>query len=586
MALDGVVVNSIKKELCDKLLGSRIDKIYQSEKDEIILNVRGFGENLKVLLTANAQSPRVNITKEQIQNPPEPPMFCMMLRKHLQGGKITEITQPNFERIINIKIQSLNDFGDITEKTLIIEIMGKHSNIILVNDENKILDCIKRINFEKSSVREVLPGKLYSLPPNNKKNPLLITETEFSDIVNSSDLTSMQKILFSNFTGISNVLASEVLLYNNLEDNISFYKNNSENCSKFFSAFSHIINNVRKEEFSPFIYYNGEKPKDFHVLDLKIYNSHSDFQKVEMSSVSEMLDTFYFKKDVVNKISQKTGDLKKLLQNNIARNVKKLELHRKAVEDGSKKDKFKLFGELVTANIYQIEKGQNKLLAVNYYSDNCEEVEIPLDVTKTPQENAQHYYKRYNKLKRGEEMASVQIEDISKELQYLESVLSSLDTINTEEDVSDIREELSSYGYVKKQFSKIKKKKTSKPLKFLSSDGFEIYVGKNNLQNDYLTTKFASKLDIWCHTKNIPGSHVIIKCEGKEVPDKTLEEACYLAAYFSKGKDSSGVEVDYTEVKNVKKPNGSKLGMVIYYTNKTAFITPTEKYINTIQEIK
>ncbi len=586
MALDGAVVYSIKKELETKLLGCRIDKIYQSSKDEIILNVRGFGENLKVLLTVNAQSPRINITSETKQNPAEPPMFCMMLRKHLQGGKILEVSQPNFERIIKIKIQSLNDFGDMTEKTLIIEMMGKHSNIILVNDENKVLDCIKRINFEKSSVREVLPGKEYILPPNEKRNPLVVTKTEFAEIVNNTDITSMQKLFFATFTGVSNTLASEIMLNNNLEDNISFYKDNEENINKAFDGFTSMLDKIKHDEVAPVIYYHGEKPKDFYIFDLNIYSSLEEYSKNDITSIGEMLDNFYSKKDLVNKISQKTGDLKKLLQNNIARNVKKLSLHKKAVEDGNKKDKFKLYGELITANIYQIEKGQNQLVAINYYSEEGEEITIKLDVQKTPQENAQHYYKRYNKLKRGEEMAVVQIEEISKELTYLESVLSSLDTINTEEDIMDIREELASYGYVKKQFTKNKKKKASKPLKFLSSDGFEIYVGKNNIQNDYLTTKFASKLDIWCHTKNIPGSHVIIKCDGKEVPDKTLEEACYLAGYYSKGRESSGVEVDYTEVKNIKKPNGAKLGMVIYYTNKTAFITPSESYVKSINEIR
>ncbi|MFV0519301.1 MAG: NFACT family protein [Lachnospirales bacterium] len=573
MALDGVVINALKNDFESKLIGSRIDKIYQSEKDEIILNIRGFGENLKLLLTANAQNPRINFTLDQKQNPQQPPMFCMFLRKHLQGGKILSICQPNFERIIKIEIQSLNDFGDMTNKFLIIEIMGKHSNIILTDENHKILDCIKRVNFEKSSVREVLPGKQYVLPPNNKKNPLEVSKEEFLRIFNETTETSVQKFIYQSFTGISPTLASEMLFSENLEDDILFYKGNGE--SVFF-AFEKYFLKIKNNEFKSYIYYEGEKPKDFYIFDLLIYDG---YEKIQIDTIGEMLDTFYYKKDTLNKVGQKTADIKKLLHNHIERNVKKLDLHTKILKDAEKKEKNKLYGELITANLYQIENGQNRVTVVNYYSEEFEEIEIKLDVNKTPQENAQSYYKKYNKQKRSEEMAVVQIEEIEKELQYLDSVLSSLTTIITEEDVLDIREELASYGYIKRQNNKKIKSKPSKPLKFLSSEGFEIYVGKNNIQNDYLTTKFADKKDIWCHCKNIPGSHVIIKTLGKEVSNKTLEEACNLAAYYSKGQDHSMVEVDYTEVKNVKKPNGSKLGMVIYYTNKTAFITPSEKYI-------
>ncbi|MFV0440264.1 MAG: NFACT family protein [Lachnospirales bacterium] len=575
MALDGVVIYNIKNELASKLIGSRVDKIYQSEKDEIVISIRGFGENYKLLLTANAQSPRMCITTEQRQNPSQPPMFCMMLRKHLQGGKILSISQPNFERILKVEIQSLNDFGDMTTKFLIIEIMGKHSNIILVDENDKILDCIKRVNFEKSSVREVLPGKQYVLPPNTKENPLNVTKGDFIKIIEKSTLTSMQKIIYQNYTGVSPSLASEILFSSGLEDNIAHYKENPELNEKVYLAFSKFFDNI-DNDVTPLIFYENEKPKDFYAYDLALY---SMYEKEKINSISEMLEAFYNKKDIINKVSQKTADIRKLLQNNLERNVKKLDLHKNILKDSEKKEKNKLYGELIIANLYQIQKGDKILEAVNYYSEENENISIKLNENKSPQENAQNYYKKYNKQKRSEEMAVTQIAEIEKEIEYIESVLTSLTTVQTEEDVLDIREELAIYGFVKKSSSKNKKQKKSKPLKYVSSDGFEIYVGKNNMQNDYLTMKFADKKDIWCHTKNIPGSHVIIRCDGKDVSDKAIEDACYLAAHFSKAKDHSGVEVDYTEVKNVKKPNGSKAGMVIYLTNKTAFIKPDEKYI-------
>ncbi len=586
MALDGLAISTIVHELNNTIIGSRIDKIHQPEKDEITIGIRGFGQNHKLLMTINPQSPRICFTTTAKKNPTTPPLFTMILRKHLQGGKVLSVEQPDFERIVKISIESLNEFGELEIKHLIIEIMGKHSNIILLNNENKVIDSIIRVSFDKSRVRQVLPNLLYTKPANNKYNPLTLKLEQLSDIFNTTEQTSVQKALYQNITGISPILASEIVHLSNLDDNIISVKNNKKNTIAIYNKFKMFMDIVQNGSYSSILFVDKDNiPKDFSVYPISIYQ---DYKAIYYNSISELLEQFYTKKDKLNRINQKTSDLRKLLQNDIDRTNKKISIQEDTIKKAKNKDKYKLYGELITANIYTIKKGDEKLTTHNYYSEDNEEITINIDKNKTPQENAQKYFKKYNKLKRGELASIEQLEINNKELKYLVTVLSSLHTVETEEDIAEIRTELYHTGYLRKpknQGKKIKEKK-SKPLLYISSDGYEMYVGKNNTQNDYLTTKFAEKLDIWCHIKDDAGSHVIIRNKGTIIPDNTIYEACMLAGYYSKSKDGSLVPIDYTEVKYVKKPNGSKPGMVIYTTNKTAYITPSEEFVTSLSQNK
>lgn len=584
MALDGIVVASIVDELNSNILNGKIDKIYQPEKDEIIINIRNNRKTYKLFLSSNATNNRVCFTEENKSNPDTPPMFCMILRKYIGGGKILNIEQINFDRIICITISSFNDFGDYTEKKLIIELMGKHSNIILIDDNNTVLDSIKRINIYKSTVRQILPNLEYSLPPNDKKNPFSISETEFNELLQLNEFEQIQSFLFKNFTGISKTISNTICSNTNVNvDTICsiIIKNNSS--SILFQNIKTILKVVENKNYEYYAYYKNNKLKDFSSYDIgNFYDSSKKFD-----NVSSLLQFYYIKKDIDLRLAQKSQDLKKLLQINIERCSKKINKHMYQLNVTEKREKYRLYGELITSNIYAIQQGDKYLVTNNFYSEDYEEITIPLDVNLTPNENAQKYFKKYNKQKRGFEASQIQLRESKNELNYLESILNSINSCETEEDINDIREELFLQGYVKKKkILKNKNKKAhSKPYLYISSDGFEILVGKNNLQNDELTLKTAHKNDIWFHTKDIPGSHVIVRKENKDIPNTTLEEAAHLAVYYSKSKNSSLVPVDYTEVRNVKKPNGAKPGMVIYKTNETAYITTSEETINKLKRI-
>ncbi len=584
MALDGIVVSSIVDELNKEILDGKIDKIYQPEKDEIILNIRSNRKNFKLLLSANATNNRVCFIDESKGNPDTPPMFCMILRKYISGGKILNIKQLNFDRIIEFTISSLNDFGDYTEKTLIVELMGKHSNIILTDDKSVILDSIKRINIYKSSVRQVLPNIEYTLPPNDKLNPFSISFDEFKALMKENEYSDVQSTLYKNLTGISKTISQEILLRAELNLNIlckDLFLN--DDVKNLYDTFKDVIMLVSESSFNYLVYYSNGKLKDFSSIKLtNIFEESKEFQ-----SPSEMLQFYYFRKDTELRLSQKSQDLRKILSTNIERCSKKVSKHLYQLNVTKDRDKYKLYGELVTSNIYAIKTGDEQLTTYNFYSENNEVITIPLDKSLTPNENAQKYFKKYNKQKRGHAASLLQLEESKNELAYLESILNSITSCESEDDINQIREELFLEGYVKKNKSvkNRNKKNTSKPYLYISSDGFEIMVGKNNLQNDQLTLKMANKNDMWLHTKDIPGSHVIIKSENKSIPNTTIEEAAHLAVYYSKSKNSSLVPVDYTEVRHVKKPNGAKPGMVIYKTNETAYITTDEEKILSIKRI-
>lgn len=588
MALDGFSISNIIYELKNTIIGGRVDKIYQPEKDEIVLQIRNKGNAYKLLLTANASSPRLHFSNIQKENPINAPLFCMVLRKHLASGKIVDITQPNFERIVNIQVESINELGDYSIKTLIFEIMGKHSNIILIDDKNTILESIKHISFDKSSVREVLPSKTYVLPPSqDKKDPLKTNFDEFLYIIKNSIPTKIQQLIYKSYNGISPILSSEICHNADIDPSKNIEELSNNQINDLYNSLNNIVMLNTQKQFNPQIIYNeNESILDFTVFD---FNMFKHLNKKYFSSISELLEFFYKSKDLTYRLNQKSQDLKRLISQNIERCVKKKDIQQKTLKDIENRDTLKLYGELITSNIYAIKKGMTKVKLNNFYSENFEEIEIRLDPNLTPAENAQKYFKKYNKEKRTFIALQDQIKQNNEELLYLESVLSSVSSCTDEYDIKEIRAELSEQGFLKRQKNsknnKQKSSKRAKPLHYISSDGFHIYVGKNNTQNDELTLRFAKPLDMWFHTKDIAGSHVIVVSEGKEIPNSTLNEAANLAAYYSKATNSSLVPVDYTPKKFIKKPNGAKPGMVIYETNKTAYITPNEKLIENMQKI-
>lgn len=588
MALDGIVLRNICTELKDKLIEGKIDKVYQPEIDEIIINIRNKGQNLKLLMSASSNNPRTHITEFNKKNPQNPPMFCMLLRKHLQGGIITDINQFSLERILTISIQSLNELGDLTIKELIIEIMGKHSNIILIDkNTSKILDSIKRIPLSISSVRQVLPGLKYEFPPSQDKvSPIEIDKENFLNILNTStDNTDTFRLLYSSFIGLSPLVAREICSIANIEEKTKVSDLSDDDKENLFNSFEKVYNLVKNNKYSPTVVKDKNEYElvAFSSIDL---NQFGNLPKTSFSSISELLDYFYFTRDKIDRIKQKSNDLRKSISVKLERALNKLSKQKKELLDAEKREKFKLYGELITANIYRIEKGEESVELENFYSENLEPIKVKLDINLTPAQNAQKYYKKYNKLKNAHKVVSDQILITKEEVNYLENILLSLDTCTELDELDEIREELTSEGYFRRSSKNSKSNKNvSKPHHYISSDEFDIYVGKNNKQNDYLTLKFASKEDIWLHTKDIPGSHVIIKTGGKEVPESTLLEAATLAAYYSKGKMSSNVPVDYTEKKYVRKPSGAKPGMAIYDSNNTAYITPSIDAISKIKKI-
>ena len=583
MAFDGITVSAIKAEIEDKILGGRIDKVYQPEKDEIILGIRSMGQAYKLLLTSNASNPKFHFTQTNPSNPMTPPLFCMVMRKHLQSGKIIKIEQPDFDRILNIYVESLNELGDYSVKKLVLEIMGRHSNIILTDENNTILDCIKHIGHDTSSVREVLPGREYTLPPSQGKiNTLELDDNNFKEVLGNNPSFEIQSVIYKNYTGISPIAASEICYRANVNGSTPVEALTDIQKEVIFNEFAKLVEDIKANRFYPESITNEKgKTIDFSPIEMSQFNG---FEIKKYTSISELIESFYANRDFAYRIVQKTQDLIKLINQNIESFIRTKDIQMQTLRSIKNRDELRLKGELLTANIYSIKKGMTTVELPNYYSENQELVAIELDSNKTPSENAQKYYKAYNKAKRTFEALKDQIKSNDEELAYLESVLTSVNNCTDEQDVKEIRRELREEGYVKKvKNQKDKSKKHSVPLHFISQDGFDIYVGKNNIQNDELTLKFARPRDIWMHTKNIPGSHVIIVANGHTIPDTTLNEGAMLSAFYSKAKNSSKVPVDYTEKKNVKKPNGSKPGFVIYETNKTAYITTSEEEIKKIR---
>ncbi len=565
MALDGIVIANIVDELRENLLDGRINKIAQPEKDELILTISGQSRNrYKLLLSSGAGLPLIYLTDKTKTNPMTAPNFCMLLRKHLNNAKIIDINQPELERIVNFKIEHFNELGDLCIKYLIIELMGKHSNIIFCDEDMVIIDSIKRVNQFVSSVREVLPGKDYFIAKTLVKyNPLELDFDTFKDKILSKTQT-IERALYTGITGISPLISNEICHRASIDSGDSTETLSDDESLHLYRIFQSLMDDVKNGRFSPNIIKKDSKPVEFSSVTL---TSYQDYELKTYSSPSVMMEEYYATRSMHNRIHQKSANLRRIVNNQYDRNRRKYDLQCKQLKDTDKRDKFKVYGELITTYGYGLEPGAKNLKAHNYYED--KEITIPLDPTMTPIDNAKRYFKRYNKLKRTNEALNILTKETADDLSHLESIQTALDLATDEEDLNDIRQELAEYGYVRKKTSNRKKKasnKKSKPLHYISSDSFHMYVGKNNYQNDSLTFKFADGDDWWFHAKQIPGSHVIVKTQGKDLPDKTKEEAASLAAHYSKASKDQNVEVDYTNRKHLKKPKAGKPGFVVYNT--------------------
>ena len=568
MAFDGITIANIVSELKATILDGRVYKIAQPEEDELLLTIKNHSTQYRLLLSADASLPLIYLTENNKQSPLTAPNFCMLLRKHLQNARITGIRQPEMERVVEIEMEHLNEMGDLCRKKLMIEVMGKHSNIIFTDEKGMIIDSIKHISGMVSSVREVLPGRDYFIPKTqDKKNPLLICGQDFLRDISAKPMPCY-KAIYTSYTGISPIVAQEICYRADVDGDLSAGSLVMEQAEKLAAVFVQMMEDIKGERFYPAIVYEHKAPREYASVALTLYQAD---EKKEYESISDLLQDYYAQKSAVTRIRQKSVDLRKIVQTALERNVKKYDLQLKQLKDTEKRDKYKVYGELLNAYGYGLAEGATSLEALNYYTN--EMITIPLDPMYSAGENAKHYFDKYGKLKRTCEALEKLTKETKDEIDHLESVSTALDIARKEEDLVQIKEELIESGYIKRKGQNKKVKITSKPFHFISSDGFHMYVGKNNFQNEELTFKVGVGNDWWFHAKGMPGSHVLVKSNGEELPDRTFEEAARLAAHFSKGADQEKIEVDYTEKKNVKKPGGAKPGFVVYYTNYSMVIS-------------
>lgn len=568
MAFDGITIACMAHELNETLRGGRISKIAQPEADELLLTVKSPQGNFRLLLSASASLPLIYMTENNKPSPLTAPNFCMLLRKHISGGRILSITQPSLERILRFEIEHLDEMGDLCRKYLVVEIMGKHSNIIFCSDQDVIIDSIKHVSSQMSSVREVLPGRNYFIPDTQEKaDPLTVTEEAFTDMIGRK-AAKLSKAIYTSLTGLSPIAAEEICHLASLESDRAANSYETEELIHLYRTFCRYLEPVRSGIYEPTVYYDGKDPVEFSCLPLSLYGH---CRKESYKTVSRMLENYYAEKNTLTRIRQKSTDLRRIVQTALERNVKKYDLQAKQLADTEKREKYRIYGELINTYGYSVEQGSKSFEALNYYTG--EMVTIPLDPQIPVQENAKKYFDKYGKLKRTCEAVTKLLEETKAEIEHLRSIQTALDIALQEEDLVQIKEELMESGYIRKRMPGSKRPKiTSRPFHYLSSDGYHIYVGKNNLQNDELTFQFAKGNDWWFHAKGAPGSHVIVQTNGDELPDRTFEEAARLAAYYSSNRDADKVEVDYVEKKHVKKPNGSRPGFVVYYTNYSMMI--------------
>lgn len=579
MAFDGIAVAGLREELKKNLTGMHITKIAQPEPDELLITCKGSSMQKRLLISANASLPLLYLTDRNKPSPQTAPNFCMLLRKHIGSGRIVSITQPSLERILIFTIQHLDELGDLREKRLIVELMGKHSNIIFCDETDKILDSIKHISAQVSSVREVLPGRTYFIPETMQKaDPTLADPAVFLEKIKSAPVP-LAKAIYTSFTGISPVIANDVCFRADVDPDRPIEALSSEEENRLAHCFLQTMKQIREKAFSPVVYEKDGIPVDFSALPLTCY---PDCAEKPFDTMSELLLYFYAAKAAYTRIRQKSADLRHIVTTIYERTVKKYDLQRTQLSDTDKREKYRTYGELLTAYSYQIKEGDRTFVTEDYNTG--KEVTIPLDPTLSPTDNAQRYYARYQKLKRTYEALTTQLQETETEKAHLESILMSLDLAETEADLVPIRAELVESGYLRRKSTDKKAKVTSRPYHYRSSDGFDLYVGKNNFQNDELTFKIANSKDLWFHAKKMPGSHVILRTGGKEVPDRAYEEAAALAAFYSRGKQSEKVEVDYLQRKDVKKTPGTPPGYVIYYTNYSMTVSPSLSGLTLVED--
>ena len=576
MAFDGTATACLTRELSDLLTGGRINKIAQTDTAELVLTIKPMmekgGGQVRLYLSADPSLPLCYLTEKTRQAPLQAPAFCMLLRKHIQSGRIISVTQPGLERIIRFEIEHLNEMGDLCRHILVIEIMGKHSNLIFLGEDEKIVDSIKHVSSLVSSVREVLPGRDYFIPSTQgKQDPLQERESSFREKLSQAG-ADPAGLLMKTYTGLSRQIAEEICFRARLSHDRSASSMTEKEQGALWQAFSGLMEDIRQGCFSPAIYYkksgSGTVPADFSAVPMTMY---SDLEKKDYPSISSLLEAFYDQKNEVTRIRQKSADLRHIVQTILERDIHKYDLQLRQIRDTEKKDKYRVYGELLNAYGYGIPEGAKSCVLDNYYTG--EKLTVPLDPRLTPQQNAKKYFDRYTKLKRTYEALSRLTVEVKAEIDHLESIRTSLDLSTGEGDLALIRKEMEDAGFIRRHADTRKGRSRtpqSRPLHYISSDGFDLYVGKNNLQNDELTFKMAAPSDIWFHANDMPGSHVILKARGlamNDIPDRVFEEAAALAAWYSSGRAQGKVEIDYLERRDVKKPGGARPGFVVYYTN-------------------
>ena len=584
MAFDGITIACMVHELSEKLVGGRITKISQPEKDEVLLTVKSLSGQYRLFISASASLPLIYLTEENKPAPLTAPNFCMVLRKYLQGGRVIEVVQPGLERVIQIKVEHLDEMGDTCIRVLCFELMGKYSNLILCDDKSCILDSLKHVSAVMSSVREVLPQREYFIPVTVEKKDAMSTDfKEFFSLAKAGRQAPF-KLIYQSYTGISPFMAREMCNNADVDDRIMAADLEEAVLERLYRAFESVIENVKSNHYKPCMILENGKVKEFAVMDIPSYPAE---QKQSYDSVSKLLFEFYASKNKEDVMRQKSLNLRKTVQTILERDYKKLDLQQKQLKDAGDREKYKIYGELLNAYGYQLEDGSKEVKVLNYY--NNEEVVIPLDETLSIKENAVRFFDKYGKMKRTEEALAVQTKENEAEIAYLESVQTFLNLATTKADLQQIQAELAERGFIKKSYDKKSKKVVNKPLHYVMYDEYDFYVGKNNLQNEEVTFKMANGNDWWFHAKGVPGSHVIVKSRNAnpatewDMPDEVFEAAAALAAVYSKNSGQEKAEVDYIRKKHVKRPGGGEPGFVVYYTNFSMMIeTNLQRFALTI----
>lgn len=589
MPLDAVCLLAAVREINTRIAGGRIDKIYQPERDEIILSVRLMHGGVKLLLSVGAGTPRMHFIETGRENPAAPPMFCMLVRKHLQGAKIESVTSPDLERMAIITCDTTDEMGVPSKKYLAVELMGKYSNIILYDAEGRILDAVKRIDGDISGKRQVLPGLFYRMPPpQNKVNLLTVSRAGVAAAVhNAADDTGIDRWLLEHFKGLSPLLCRELACRACGESAKPMRSLTLGERNSLTDVLADFVQMVENNRLKPYLLTHTEDGSVFDYTVMPVQQYGALINNTQAESFSQMLCEFYEKKSSMERIRRRAQNMTHTIQNARDRVRRRLAAQRKELDSAQNRDKYKRRGDLITANLYQIAPGSRKVKVIDYFDPECPEIEINLDIRLSPQQNAQKQFKLYTKAKNAEQKLTEQISQGEQELSYLDSVLEAITEAENLTDLAQIHEELISTGYLSAKQDKKKRRRAKpvqgKPFHYKTSDGFDVFAGKNNTQNDLLTLKTAFKSDMWFHTQKIHGSHVILVCDGRDPTNTAMTEAAEIAAWHSQARGSSQIPVDYSQVRNIKKPNGAKPGMVIYHVYQTAFVTPDEKKIEKLR---